>query len=146
MTRARMTAAVAVLAGMSVVVMAQKISTPEDLDKAMKANGQANQAMRKAIGSGAFADARAQLKVIRQTAENVEAFMAMRKQDEGVKFAKNTQAKVDGLDKVLAAAEVDQAAMATAIKELGGTCQACHMEYRTQDANGQYILRPGKMN
>jgi cytochrome c556 len=141
-----MLAAMAVLVGTGAVVMAQKVSTPEELDKAMKSNGQANQGMRKAVGSGAFADARTQLKMMRQSIAGTEAFMVLKKKDDGVKFAKESLAKIDALDKALGAAAPDAAAVAGALKELGGTCQACHMEFRDKDAGGQYIIKPGKID
>ena len=146
MARAGWTAVVAAVVAASAVVMAQKISTADELDKAMKANGAANQAMRKAIGSNAYADARTQLKVMRQSVAGVESFMTLKKKDDGVKMAKDALAKIEALDTALGAATPDAAAVAGALKELGGTCQACHMEYRDKDASGQYIIKPGKID
>ena len=35
------------------------------------------------------------------------------------------------------------AAAATAMKEVGGTCSACHKQYREQDAEGNYKIKAG---
>jgi hypothetical protein len=123
---------------------AMKIATPEDLDKAMKAIGPAFGATNKAVQSGALADARTSLATARSTMAGVPAFWAGYKKDEQVALAKDSLAKMDELDKVLAAG--DAAAAPAAAKAVGGTCAACHTKFREQDPTTKlFSIKPGTL-
>jgi len=134
-----------VLAWAGVALMAQgKIATMEEYVKLMKSNAQANGAMNKAVGSGAFADARAQVATLRQNLTALQPFWAERKRDDAVAILKGGLGRLDALDTMLGAATVDQAAAQAAAKEFGGnTCGACHKAYREGDNQTGFRFRPG---
>ena len=127
------------------VVLAQgKIATIEEYAKLMKSNAQANGAMNKAVNSGAYADARAQIATLRQNFMTLQPFWAERKREDAVMILKDGLSRLDALDKMLGAATVDQAAAAMAAKEFGGnTCGACHKAYREGDNQTGFRFRPG---
>ena len=137
-------AGVLLLAG-TVVAAQSKISTPEEFDKTMKAVNAANNTMRKAIGSGAFADAKTAAGDLKKQFTIAETFWVHYKKDDAVKMNQNTVAKITALETALGAATPDAAAVQGAQKELGGTCQACHMQYRVQNPEGGYSLKPGSI-
>jgi cytochrome c556 len=143
--RAYAVAALAVWTAAVMVGAQGKVSTPAEYDKVMKAVGAANGAMRKAVMSGAWAEAKTAVGTIRQNLTMAETFWVANKKDEAVKLTKEAVAKAEALDKVLGASTVDTAAVTTAMKELGGTCQTCHKGWRVQDAEGNYSINPEKM-
>ena len=133
-----------VLVWLGTFVMAQtKITTMEEYAKLMKSNAQTNGAMNKAIGSGAFADARMQLTTLRQNFMNLQAFWTERKQDAAIGIVKDGLTRIDALDKLLGAPAPDQMAAQAAAKELQGACGACHKMYREGDAKEGFRFRPG---
>jgi cytochrome c556 len=127
----------------SAAVMAQKATTPADLDKAMKKVGPAQVAVNKAIQSMAYADAKAQLVIEKQALMDAENFWVVNKKDDAVKISKDVLAKIDVLEKALSVPAPDNAVVMAAYKEVGGTCATCHKTYRVQDENQQFILKPG---
>ena len=129
----------------SAAVLAQKATTPSDLDKAMKKVGPAQGAVNKAIQAMAYADAKAQLAIEKQALLDAENFWVVNKKDDAVKMSKDVLAKIDVLDKALSASSPDNAAVMAAYKEVGGTCAACHKVYRVTDENQQFILKPGSV-
>ena len=134
-------AAAVLVALSSTVAVAQKVTTVEELDKTMKRVGPAQQSMNKAIQSMAYADARKNIPVVRQAMLDAENFWVTRKKDDAIKATKETVARLDALDKVLASSP--NAATATAaFKELGGSCRSCHMTYREQ-VGDDFRLKPG---
>ena len=145
MRRFVMCAVAVVVAWAGVAVMAQgKIASMEEYAKLMKANAQANGALNKAVGSAAYADARAQVATLRQNLMTLQPFWTERKQAEAVTILKDGLSKLDALDKMLGAATVDQMAAQAAAKEFGGsTCGACHKMYREGDNQTGFRFRPG---
>ena len=135
----------ALMVVLGVVVIAQaKLTTVEEFTKVMKANAQANGAMNKAIGSGAFADARMQVTTLRQNFVLLQGFWADKKKDDAVAIVKDGLTRLDALDKMLSAPTVDQMAAQAAAKEFGGnTCGACHKLYREGDAQTGFRFKPG---
>jgi len=129
----------------SVAVMAQKATTADDLDKAMKKVSTTQQAVNKAIQSNAFADAKKQVAVVKTALVDAENFWVVNKKDDAIKMSKETIAKVDALDKALSAPAPDAAAVTAAFKEVGATCGACHRAYRATDANNAFIVKPGSI-
>src|SRR4030095_5254786 len=73
------TAVVLVALAGAVAIGQEKITTMEEYTKLMKSNAQANGAMNKAIGSGAYADARPQIATLRQNLMTLQGFWAERK-------------------------------------------------------------------
>lgn len=146
MRRFVMCAAVVTVAWATAAVMAQsKITTIEEHAKLMKSNAQANGALNKAVGSGAFADARMQVATLRQNLGVLQAFWTEKKNADAVKIVKEGLGRLDGLDKMLAAPAPDQVAAQAAAKEFGGnTCGACHKMLREGDAQTGFRFQAGK--
>ena len=129
---------------LGVVIGAQATMTVEDYTKVMKANAQAAGGMNKAIGSGAFADARMQVTTLRTNYMALQGFWAGHKKDDAVAIVKDGLTRLDALDKLLGAATVDQMAAQAAAKEFGGnTCGACHKLYREGDAQTGFKFKAG---
>ena len=127
-------------------VSAQKVTSADGLDKAMKNAGKASGALAKALGAGDFAGAKTQSTALRQAIKDSQAFWADKKKADGVQFANDVLAKVDALDKALAAATPDKAAAGTAYREATTACGACHKVYRVTDEENNFILKPNSMN
>jgi cytochrome c556 len=135
----------AVTALATAVVAAQKVTTPEELDKAMKKIAPAQAATNKAIQSMAWADAKAQVAIVKQTLTDTESFWTANKKDDAVAMLKDSIAKVTAVEQALNAPTPDQQAVLAAFKQVGATCGACHKQYREQDANQQYQLKAGSI-
>lgn len=129
----------------SLIIAQQKVTTTEELDKTMKKVQPALQAAQKALKSEAYADARAQLAIVKQAMEDSHEFWVIHKKDDAIKTNEDTVAKLDAVDKLLSATPVDTAAVAAGMKEVGGACLACHKTYRVRDADNNYILKPGSI-
>jgi len=124
-------------------VLAQKAQTPEDLDKAMKKIAPANGAMNKAIKSMAWADARKQVAIVEEALVDAHNFWVVKKKDDAIKMSGEAQAKLKALKATLDAPTPDSTAVMAAQKEFGSSCLGCHKVYREQDANQQFVLKPG---
>ena len=121
-----------------------KVTTVDEYAQVMKANAQAMGGANKAIGSGAYADARANVATLRKNFMALEGFWAAKKRDDAVAIVKDGLTRLDTLDKTLGAATVDQAAAQAAAKEFGGaTCGACHKLYREGDQQSGFKFRAG---
>lgn len=144
--RVRDYAGAVLLAGAAVVgIGAQKITTPEELDKIMKKVGPANQATQKAINSNNFAEARTQIAIVKQGVVDSQTFWVEHKREDALKFNKETVAKIEALEKVLASEPVDQATAMASFKAVGATCRSCHQPYRATDADDNFIIKPGSL-
>lgn len=138
--------AVLVVAGFgSLVIAQQKVTTPEELDKVMKTVQPAMQATQKALKSESYADARAQLAIVKKAMDDSHEFWVFHKKEDAIKMNRDTVAKLEEVDKLLGATPVDTAAVAGALKAMGGACLACHKVYRERDAENNYILKPGSI-
>jgi soluble cytochrome b562 len=111
----------------------------------MKKVQPAMQAAQKALKAEAYADARAQLGIVKQAMEDSHEFWVIHKKDDAIKTNEDTVAKLDAVDKLLTATPVDTAAVQAALKEMGGACNTCHKTYRVRDAENNYILKPGSV-
>jgi cytochrome c556 len=129
------------LALMGTVLVAQKVAGPEDLDKTMKKIAPAQTAAAKAIQSMAWSDAKAQITIVKQALSDTEPFWVAHKKDDAVKMLKDSIAKVTAVEEAVSAPMPDQQAALAAFKQVGGTCAACHKQYREQDENQQYRLK-----
>jgi hypothetical protein len=129
----------------SAVAVAQKVSTPDELDKAMKRIAPAQAATNKAIQSMSWADAKAQVAAVKQALTDTESFWAANKKDDAVTMLKDSIAKVTAVEQALSAPMPDQQAVLAAFKQVGATCAACHKQYREQDENQQYRLKAGSI-
>jgi len=137
------TAAMIAVAGS--VLVAQKVTNPTELDAAMKKIGAAQGAAGKAIQSSNFADAKAQVAIVKQTLTDAENLWVTNKKDDAIAFSKDSIAKVTAVEQALAAPAPDQQAVLAAYKQVGATCGACHKTYRVQNENMEYILKPGSL-
>lgn len=131
------------LSGTQALAQGQKVTTPEQLDKVMKAAGPTMRNMQGAMKASNWADMKKELATQRTAIADSASFWVEHKKDDAVKMNKDSLAKIDALDKLLSSDPVDPAAVAGALKEVGGTCSACHKQYRAQDAENNYILKPG---
>jgi cytochrome c556 len=136
-------AAVCVALGAGLVAQS-KVTTISQLDAVMKKAGAIRQ-VDKAIQSSNAADAKAQLAIVRQAVQDSQSFWITHKKDDAVKLNKESLAKIDALEQVLSAPSLDVAAATAAYKETGGSCRACHSQYRAEDENNNYILKPGSV-
>jgi cytochrome c556 len=143
--RVRVYALALLLAWSGAVMMAQaqKVTTPEQLDKVMKQVQPAMQAMGKALASGAYADVRKNLTTVRENVFLSQSFWIEHKKDDAVKLNKDVLAKMDAFEKLVATDTVDVPTATAAMKEIGAACRACHQQYRTTDAQDNFILKPG---
>jgi hypothetical protein len=130
-----------------VLVVAQgKVATPEELDKTMKALGQANQAAGKAITSGDFAEGTKQLAIVKKALDDSREFWIMHKKDDAVSANKETVAKLEEVQKMLTAPKPDGTAIMAAMKQsVGPACRMCHEKYRVRDAENNWVLKPGSI-
>jgi cytochrome c556 len=127
------------------LVIAQKVTNPDELDKVMKKVQPAMQATQKAVKSEAYADARTQLGIIKQVMEDSRAFWVMHKKEDAIKANQETVAKIDAVDQLLAATPVDASAVQGALKEMGAACLTCHKIYRVRDTANEWVLKPGSI-
>ena len=134
---------IAVLIAGSAAFAAQKASTPEDLDKAMKKIGPANGAMNKAIKAMAWSDAKRQVAIVEEALVDAHNFWVVKKKDDAIKMSTEAQTKLKALKTTLDATAPDSATVMTAAKEFASTCLGCHKSYREQDANQQFVLKSG---
>jgi cytochrome c556 len=132
----------ALIAG-SAALAAQKASTPEDLDKAMKKIGPANGAMNKAIKAMAWSDARKQVAIVEEALVDAHNFWVVKKKDDAIKMSTDAQAKLKALKTTLDAPSPDSAAVMAVAKEFASSCLGCHKSYREQDAEQQFVLKSG---
>jgi cytochrome c556 len=128
-------------------VSAQKAMTPADLDAAMKRVAQNNAAVQKAVKSGDFASAKTSAAAVKAALMDAENFWVMNKKDDAIKMSQDAIMKVTAVETALSAAAPDQMAVFAALKEQGGTCAACHKQYREQDTSTPpvYQLKAGSI-
>ena len=127
------------------LAVAQKVTTEEELDKQMKRVQPAMGAANKAIKGNDPAEARKQLEIIRQVMVDTQDFWVHHKKEDAIKSNKETIAKIESTEKLLAAPAPDMAAAAASLKELGQTCRGCHDSYRARDADNNWVLKPGSV-
>lgn len=128
------------LAAAAMVVPAAPAESP--LDPLMKKIGPASAAVGKALASRAWDDARMQVETLRAALVEVESFFATRNTADGVKFAKETLAKINELDEQLKAPEVDPGTVIATNRQVTTACGACHTAFRIR-VNNNFVLKPG---
>ena len=140
-TLSTVTAIFVALAG--TVAVAQKVTTPTELDATMKKISQAQGATAKAIQAGDFAAEKASVAIVKAALMDAENFWVMHKKDEAIAFSKDAVTKVTAVEAAVSAATPDQMAALAAQKTAGGACGDCHKTFREQDAEKQYQLKAG---
>jgi cytochrome c556 len=144
--RVRVYASALLLVWSGAIMVAQtKVTTPEQLDKVMKQVQQANQPVGKAMASGQYADVRKGLAAVKEAVLLSQSFWIEHKKDDAVTMNKETIAKIEAVEKLVATDTVDPATATAALKEVGASCRACHQKYRATDAENNFILRPGAL-
>jgi cytochrome c556 len=142
--RVRVYAGAMLIAWSGALAIAQtKVTTPEQLDKVMKQVGPAMRNINKATKSAAYADARKEIAALRQGVLDSQSFWIEHKKDDALKMNKEALAKIDAFEKAISGDAPDATAALAALQEVGGACSACHKQYRAQDAENNYILKPG---
>lgn len=137
-------AAVVLVGGIGLAQAPSKIATLADHVALMKSTAQANGALNKSLGSGAFADAKTAAATLRADFTTLRTFWNEKKNAEAVKIVSDGLSRLDAIDKILAASAPDQAAAQAAAKEFGGsTCATCHKTMREGDAQTGYRFRAG---
>jgi cytochrome c556 len=144
MRRVLVYAGTAFVALATVVTAQQKVTTADDLDKVMK-KASAFRQVDKAVQSNNAADAKAQLAIVKAAVLESQSFWITHKKDDAVKMNKESLARLEALEKVLSAPALDIAAATASFKEAGGACRACHQQYRVEDDNNNYTLKPGSV-
>ena len=125
------------------LVVAQ-VTTPEQLDKSMKALQQSQQLAGKAINGGDFAEGAKQIAAVKKALEDSREFWVTHKKDDAIAANKEAVGKIEEVQKLLAAPTPDGAAVMAAMKQqVGPACRQCHEKYRVRDAENNWILKPG---
>ena len=128
------------------VIAQSKVTTPETLDKTMKALQQAQMAAGKAINSGDFAEGTKQLALVKKALEDSREFWIVHKKDDAIAANKEVVAKIETVEKMLASPTPDGPAVQAALKqEVGPACRQCHEKYRVRDAENNWVLKPGSI-
>lgn len=140
----RLCAAALLVTFTGVVVIAQKATTPEELDKAMKKAQPAMGAANKAVNSSQYAEAVKQLAIIKQVMLDTQGFWVEHKKEDAIKANKETIAKIEAAEALLSGTP-DAAKAVASVKEIGGACRTCHENYRVRDADNNWVLKPGSI-
>ena len=134
--------AIALMVALGATGFAQmKITTFAEYQKNMQSTAGAFGATRKALASGAFADAKAQLATARQGFLNLQTFWTGQKQEEAMGILKTALTRVDALDKMLSMEAPNQDELLAAAKQVQGACGACHKINREGDRETGYMIR-----
>lgn len=128
--------ALALAVTMSVASFAQA-KTDEDYDKLMKAVGAANGAMRGAAKEQNMAAISAEATKMVALFKDAQAFWTARNNAEAAEWSGTAMKHAEAISKV-----TDAAGVMGAMKELGGTCQACHAKYR-EGTPGSFMIKKG---
>ena len=125
------------------VAVAQKVTTPEQLDATMKRVGTAQQATGKAIKSGDFAEARKQMAAVKVALGEAESFWVTNKKDDAIKMNKEVLANLTKIEAALAAPAPNVENLFAMMK--GAGCGNCHKAYREELPDKTYQIRPGSV-
>jgi len=137
--------AMTALAGVAALAQAPAtIATMADHVALMKSNGQAVGTLNKALGSGAYADARTANTTLRTNFTTLRTFWASKNNTEVLAVINDGLSRLEALDKMLSASTPDQMAAQAAAKEFAGNaCGACHKMQREGDAQTGFRFRQG---
>jgi mono/diheme cytochrome c family protein len=144
MRRFVITATVFTIVGLGAVTIAQtKITTAEEYQKIMKAAVSGFQGANKAVGSGALADAKAQIALARPNFVILNDFWSSGKTADAAGLMKDLMTNLDAADKLLAAPTPDAMAVQASLKMAQQSCGACHKLYREGDQQTGYKIKAG---
>jgi len=125
------------------VTVAQKVMNPDQLDATMKRISAANGAAQKAVKSEAFADARTQVGIVKQALMDAKNFWEMNKKDDAIQISDDAITGITAVEEALSAGSPTVENVMAAYKQVFGSCTACHNQYRVQNDDMTYSLRPG---
>jgi hypothetical protein len=141
-TKSHILAVVATLAlGGGAVGFAQKIVSANELDRAMKTIGGAFDAVKQAVESKSYADAKTPVALSRQVLASSRPFWEESQRPDVAKMTRDAVARLDALDKALSAKVVDAAAVAAAVADATRACDACHATARDGDEQTGYRIK-----
>lgn len=142
-TKSQILAVVAALTlGAGAVGFAQKIVSANELDRAMKTIGGAFDAVKQAIESKSYADAKTSVALSRQTLASSRPFWETYQRPDVAKMTRAAVARLDALDKALSAKDVDVPAVTAALDEATRACDACHATAREGNQQAGYRIKP----
>src|SRR5258708_16998580 len=123
---------------------AYPIFTAEHFVSAMKTVGQAFVAAKASIGRSEFEDSKSYLVISRDRLATTITFWRDKKKDDAIKMLRDTVTKMDDLDDAPSPAQIDPAAVAARLEQVGAACHACHALYLGQDpVTKAYKLKTG---
>ena len=143
--RVRFQVAAVLIACAGSLAVAQKMTTEEELDKAMKLAQPAMGAANKALQAKNTEEAARQLAIVKQVIVDTQPFWVVHKKDDAIKANKDTIAKIEATEKLISGPSADPVAAAASLKELGASCRTCHEVYRVRDADNNWVLKPGSI-
>src|SRR4029434_8518625 len=129
---------------MAAVAAAQGKPTLEQLDRVMKKDGPAQQALVKAIVAGNQAAAKQNLVTLQSGIDEEQTFWGANKRTDSIQFTRIVLRKLDALDKLISAPTLDSTAALDAVKDLNQSCTDCHKVSRSTDDARRYILKIGR--
>lgn len=109
------------------------IFNQENFVSTMKTVGQNFGGVNQAVSAGDFESAKSRAIRAREQLATTITLWRQNKKDDAVTMLRSATQKLDELDTLLSKTPVDKDAAAAAVKQVGGTCQACHAVYREQD-------------
>ena len=117
--------------------------TPEEavLDKAMKAVGGANGALRKGVDASNVELVKTNTAILAKAFTETETFWKGRGKTDAVKFAQDARAAVQAIETAAAAGNWNDAK--THAATLGQQCTSCHGNYRERGEDGSFFIKPG---
>jgi cytochrome c556 len=118
-----------------------KITSFEEYQKVMRSASGPFGATRKAIASGAFADAKTQLATAREGFATLQVFWTEQNEEEAVGILKTALTQIDALDKMLSMATPNQEELLAQAKQVQGACGACHKMYREGENPPGFTIR-----
>ena len=101
------------------VVGAQGTMKAEDLDRIMKKDGPAQQALVKAVIAGNVAAAKTQVATLQAGLAESEKFWTTNKRNDAIAINKTVQTKLAAVAKLLDAPKFDSEAITAAVQEIG---------------------------
>jgi len=144
--------AASIMLAWSAAMMAQTqtekapITTEEQYDALMKHVGEANQAVGEAAQAGNWTEAAAGLAVVREAIVEARSFWELHQKQDALDAITNVLARIDAVTTLARAENPDPAALAAAMKEIGGACGSCHRVYRERLDGGESRIRPGSLD
>jgi hypothetical protein len=131
----------ALMLGAGAVGLAQKVVSVDELDRAMKTIGAAFDGVKQATASKSYAEAKIPLALSRQVLASSRPFWEANQRLDVAKMTRAAVARLDTLDKVLSAKNVDVSAVTAALDDATRACDACHATEREGNQQAGYRIK-----